>query len=130
VFFSFRVFVFRIFTGLLRYAHFGLDASSPRWYSLSFNHRLSGPRHDIAGSVAGGCMRRGCVLLLLMLLGGCSRQWYRLSADKECYGIVDERRDEAVWPIANDSIDPPPASRLLYGGSTPTGIPAAISRPL
>jgi outer membrane protein TolC len=57
-------------------------------------------------------MRRGWILLLLILLCGCSRAWYRLSADKETYGIVNERRNEAIWPIANDSIDPPPASRL------------------
>lgn len=57
-------------------------------------------------------MRRGWILLLLLLLGGCSRAWYRLSADKESYGIVNERRDEAIWAIANAAIDPPPASRL------------------
>ncbi len=57
-------------------------------------------------------MRRGWILLLLLLLGGCSRAWYRLSADKETYGIVDERRNEPVRPIARDGIDPPPASRL------------------
>src|ERR1700690_146783 len=57
-------------------------------------------------------MRRGSILLLLILLCGCSRQWYRLSADKETYGIVDERRNPAIWPIANDSLNAPPTSRL------------------
>ena len=57
-------------------------------------------------------MRRGWFLLLLILLCGCSRQWYRLSADKETYGIVDERRNPAIWPIANDSLNAPPTSRL------------------
>jgi outer membrane protein TolC len=58
-------------------------------------------------------MRRGLLLVLLLALGGCTREWYRRSADNETYGILDERRNEAVWPIANDGIDRPPASRLF-----------------
>ncbi len=57
-------------------------------------------------------MRRGLLLLLLAALSGCSRAWYRRSADNETYHILDERRREDVWPIANDGIDRPPASRL------------------
>jgi outer membrane protein TolC len=57
-------------------------------------------------------MRRGWVLLLLVLLCGCPRAWYRLDADKETYGIINERRNPAVWPVANTSVTPPPASRL------------------
>src|SRR5947209_1412278 len=57
-------------------------------------------------------MRRGWVLLLLVIVCGCTRSWYRLRADKETSGIINERRDEAVWPIANASVTPPPASRL------------------
>ena len=57
-------------------------------------------------------MRRGLLLLVLIALGGCSREWYRRDADRETYHILDERRQEAVWPIANDGIERPPASRL------------------
>jgi outer membrane protein TolC len=57
-------------------------------------------------------MRRGLLLLLLIALGGCSREWYRRDADRETYHILDERRREDIWPIANDGIDRPPASRL------------------
>jgi outer membrane protein TolC len=58
-------------------------------------------------------MRRGTILLLLMLLtSGCSRAFYRRSADRETYQVIGQHSDEAVWPIASPNITPPPPSRL------------------
>src|SRR5438309_6399312 len=59
-------------------------------------------------------MRRGIVLLLLALLvAGCTRAHYRRSADLETYSALAEHENEARWPVANTTIVPPPASRLF-----------------
>jgi outer membrane protein TolC len=43
---------------------------------------------------------------------GCTRSYYRRQADQETYSAISERADNPKWPIGNDSIIPPPQSRL------------------
>jgi outer membrane protein TolC len=59
-------------------------------------------------------MRRATLLLagVLLLTTGCSRSFYRRSADRETYQAVAQHSDEARWPIASPYITPPPQSRL------------------
>ena len=51
-------------------------------------------------------------LLLVCLICGCSRAYYRRDADRETYGAIAERNDDAEWTVPKVSIDPPPESRL------------------
>lgn len=59
-------------------------------------------------------MRRTAMLLLVTaaLVPGCTRAFYRRSADRETYATLAQHTNEAGWPIGNPSITPPPASRL------------------
>jgi outer membrane protein TolC len=58
-------------------------------------------------------MRRGLLFLLVVVLAsGCSRAFYRRSADRETYQAIAQHSDEARWPIASADVTPPPASRL------------------
>jgi len=52
------------------------------------------------------------LLLLLVVLGGCTRAFYRQDADAESYGAVDERFMDPRWTLPPGSIVPPPQSRL------------------
>jgi outer membrane protein TolC len=52
------------------------------------------------------------LLLFVACAGGCTRSFYRRSADRETYNVISQHSDESRWPIANDSITPPPESRL------------------
>ena len=53
-------------------------------------------------------MRRGtCLLLLALLTAGCSRAFYRRSADRETYQAIGQHTNEAQWPVSNISIEPP-----------------------
>jgi outer membrane protein TolC len=59
-------------------------------------------------------MRRGTLfLLVVVLVSGCSRAFYRRSADRETYQAIAEHSDEARWPIASADVTPPPPSRLF-----------------
>jgi RND family efflux transporter MFP subunit len=58
-------------------------------------------------------MRRGLLLLLVLLAAGCSRAWYRRSADRETYHVIAEHADESRWPVARVDVTPPQPSRLF-----------------
>jgi outer membrane protein TolC len=60
-------------------------------------------------------MRQVSILLLLSicLACGCTRAFYRRSADRETYDAIAEHSDEKRWPIASADVVPPPASRLF-----------------
>ncbi len=61
-------------------------------------------------------MRRSWMLVLLVLLVcvcGCPRAWYRRDADRETYGIIDQRRNADQWPVSNVTVEAPPESRLF-----------------
>jgi outer membrane protein TolC len=52
-------------------------------------------------------------LLLICVICGCSRAYYRRDADRETYGAIAERNGpDPEWTVPNVSIDPPPPSRL------------------
>jgi outer membrane protein TolC len=53
-----------------------------------------------------------CLAGSVILVSGCSRAFYRRSADRETYGAIGQYADEARWPIASAGVNPPPASRL------------------
>jgi outer membrane protein TolC len=56
----------------------------------------------------------GIGLSLLLSLGpsGCTRQHYRLDADRESYQALHEKLTQPEWALPNPSIDPPRESRL------------------
>jgi outer membrane protein TolC len=58
---------------------------------------------------------RQCIvsLVLLAILGGCQRPWYRRDADRETYAVEAQHENEAVWPVARTNITPPPPSRMF-----------------
>ncbi len=58
-------------------------------------------------------MRLLTLLMVGALLPGCSRAFYRLSADKETYGAVAERLDNPQWDLPRIALDPSPESRLF-----------------
>jgi outer membrane protein TolC len=53
------------------------------------------------------------VVLIVVLLTGCSRAHYRLSADGETYPIIAERLVYPTYDIGRMEIDPDPRSRLF-----------------
>ena len=57
-------------------------------------------------------MRRGMVLVLLCLVIGCGRAWYRRDADRETYAALEERNYDPQWHVPYFSLNPNPASRL------------------
>jgi outer membrane protein TolC len=59
--------------------------------------------------------RRLRLLLLLaaILASGCTRAYYRRSADRDTYQAIAQHSNEALWPIANPPVYPPPQSRLF-----------------
>jgi outer membrane protein TolC len=57
-------------------------------------------------------MRLGLLLLLAVTACGCTRAYYRRSADRESYGATEERDHDPRWDLPHIAIDPPPASRL------------------
>jgi len=56
---------------------------------------------------------RPLLLLAVFLAFGCTRAYYRRSADRETYQAIAQHSDEARWPIANLPVYPPPQSRLF-----------------
>jgi len=61
----------------------------------------------------GGNVMRWLVLLAVAcLLSGCTRAYYRRSADRETYKVIDERTGDPQWSLPSTAIDPPPESRL------------------
>src|SRR5262249_5014873 len=60
----------------------------------------------------GGCMRTIAVFVLAGLLCGCTRSYYRRSADKETYRDIEQRNGDPQWHLPRIIIDPAPESRL------------------
>src|SRR5262245_57750229 len=58
-------------------------------------------------------MRTAAVLILAVLVSGCTRSFYRRSADRETYGILAERDKNPEWYLPSVSIQPKPESRLF-----------------
>src|SRR6266851_7023095 len=57
-------------------------------------------------------MRRWVVIVLLCVLGGCGRAWYRRDADRDTYAILEERNNNPQWQVPYFSLNPNPESRL------------------
>src|SRR5262245_64197806 len=57
-------------------------------------------------------MRLLVILILAVMLAGCSRAYYRRQADKETYHAIEERDHDPRWDLPHISIDPSPQSRL------------------
>jgi outer membrane protein TolC len=57
-------------------------------------------------------MRVLVMIVLACLVGGCSRAYYRNSADKETYHAVEQRDHDPRWDLPRVSIQPAPQSRL------------------
>jgi outer membrane protein TolC len=53
------------------------------------------------------------VLALALLFFGCSRAYYRRSADCETYSILKQKTKDPRWAVPSTSIDPKPTSRLF-----------------
>src|SRR5262249_26313494 len=58
------------------------------------------------------------LLVLAILAFGCTRSYYRTSADRETYGAIQERNQDPAWTLPRTSIDTPPESRL-HDSSSP-----------
>lgn len=58
-------------------------------------------------------MRRWVVIVLLCVLGGCGRAWYRRDADRDSYAILEERNNNPQWQVPYFSLNPNPESRLF-----------------
>src|SRR5687768_11771608 len=52
------------------------------------------------------------MLLLAVVLAGCSRSHYRESADAETYPIIDEREVVPAYDIGRTRVEPAAGSRL------------------
>jgi outer membrane protein TolC len=57
-------------------------------------------------------MRVLVVCVLMCLVSGCSRAFYRLRADRDTYSAINERDHDPRWDLPRISIDTPPESRL------------------
>lgn len=57
-------------------------------------------------------MRRAGLFLLLIVVLGCSRTWWRLDADQETYAALNEKLNDPRWQLPRLTVDTPPASRL------------------
>lgn len=56
----------------------------------------------------------GALCALLIMLAGCSRQYYREQADEQTFSIIGEKTAEGTWtPPSGFSIEPGPESRLF-----------------
>jgi outer membrane protein TolC len=56
-------------------------------------------------------MRRWMVLVLLLLVIGCSRAFWRRQADRDSYAILEERNNNPEWQVPTFSLNPNPSSR-------------------
>jgi outer membrane protein TolC len=63
-------------------------------------------------------MRRWMVVVLLCIVIGCGRAWYRRDADRDTYAALEERNSDPQWHVPYLSLQPNPASRL-YDPSDP-----------
>ena len=52
-----------------------------------------------------------CLLALLAATHGCSRQHYRLQADREVDALIEEKSNDPRWAVDNFSIEMNPRSR-------------------
>src|SRR5262245_37872424 len=58
----------------------------------------------------------GCLLLFVLILAGCSREYYARDADRETYSALSER-NRPPWFVPNINITPPPESRIYVPGN-------------
>ena len=56
--------------------------------------------------------RSGLLLLVVLSIVGCTRTWYRNSADCEVYDAIGQKTDETRWPLNRIDIIPDQSSRL------------------
>jgi outer membrane protein TolC len=56
-------------------------------------------------------MRRWMVFVLLLLVIGCSRAFWRRQADRDSYAILEERNNNPEWQVPTFSLNPNPSSR-------------------
>jgi hypothetical protein len=54
-----------------------------------------------------------CVSLLAASAGGCGREFYRLRADRDAYGLIDRGECDPRWQIGRTTIQPAPQSRMF-----------------
>jgi hypothetical protein len=52
------------------------------------------------------------VIILAVFVGGCTRAYYRRTADRDVYAATEERNHDPRWAAPRISIDPLPESRL------------------
>ncbi|HEV2948552.1 MAG TPA: TolC family protein [Gemmataceae bacterium] len=71
----------------------------------------SGQRRE-SGVTGGTLMRRWMVVVLLLLVIGCGRAFYRRQADRDSYAILEERNGDPQWHVPYFSLNPNPESRL------------------
>lgn len=57
-------------------------------------------------------MRRVTGLVLVVLLCGCGREYYRRSADRDTYAATAEHETDPRWQLPRINVDPAPTSRL------------------
>ncbi len=57
-------------------------------------------------------MRRAMLVILLCMVGGCGRSWYRRDADRDTYAAVEERNADPRWEVPYLSVNANPTSRL------------------
>src|SRR5580765_3840161 len=57
-------------------------------------------------------MRSRLLLVCLVLIAGCTRSYYRQSADRETYPLIAKNAQDPRWALPRISIDTAPFSRL------------------
>ena len=57
-------------------------------------------------------MRSRFLLVCLVLCAGCTRSYYRQSADRETYPLIAKNAQDPRWALPRISIDTAPISRL------------------
>jgi len=55
----------------------------------------------------------GVLGLLVLVVAGCSRAYYRRQADNEVYALVDQAADDPRWPLEDYTIQPDFRSRMF-----------------
>ena len=51
--------------------------------------------------------------VLALVLGGCSRGFYRRQADRDVYGLIRQKTCDPRWPLEKYTVEPDPRSRLF-----------------
>ena len=53
-----------------------------------------------------------CAWLALLLSQGCTRNHYRLAADRDAYALIEQKTCDPRWPLDDYRIDVDPLSRM------------------